>query len=282
MDSIADGLVGAEAQLTDLRLDYLLVHRPWDKPKGPMLVTEGIYAHKKCVSMPKTLRYLDRKVYYVIDPNRKRSNPYEDTLAAFDGQVSRILHRRDDSGKLLESMKGYILAGYEKDFFPSFMGDPHTAIWYFAGKQLGQFLKEQKDKFHIESQSEVVNGVSTVKLVGTLWINPNTGESRTMKLWISPERNFLPLKLQRLRNARDFAWETALYDLVQLPNGMWYPKTIRSPADPPGTAKPPFVQVYTISKISIDPLTQEFFRPEFPPNTRVLDDILKVSYATTD
>jgi len=282
VDSIADGLINAEAQFTNLRLDYVFIHKAWNNPKAAMHVTEGIYVHKKCVNMPKALRYLDRKVYYVVDPNRERSSPYEDTLAAFDGQATRILHRRDDSGKPLESMKGYILAGCEKGAFPIFMGDPHTTIWYFAGKQLGQFLKEQKDKFHIESQSELLNGVSTVKVVGTLWMDQNTGESRTMKLWISPERNFLPMKLQRLRNVRELAWETALYDLVKLPNGMWYPKTVRSPADPPGTPNPPMLQIYNISKISVDPLSEEFFRPQFPPKTRVLDDILKVSYTTTD
>ncbi len=282
VDSIADGLIATEAQFTNLRLEYVLIHRAWNKPKGPMLVTEGIYAEKKTTSKTQRLRYLHRKVYYVVDVNQERTDPHEDTLASFDGQATRILYRKNESGKSLEPMKGYILPGYEKQAFPDFMGDPHTTVCYYAGRQLGRFLKQQRDKFYVESQNEALNGIPTVKIAGTLGTSPNKGESQTMKLWISPERNFLPLKIQRLRSGGELSWETELCDLVQLPNGMWYPKIIRSPADPPGTPKPPMLQIYNISKISIDPLPDKFFEFKFPPNTRVIDDILKITYITKD
>ncbi len=279
VDTIAEGLLAAEAQFTDLRLDYVFTHRAWNKPKGPRLVVKAVYAQKMSKNTPKRLRYLGRK-HSIVDPNTKKVTPGQETLASFDGQATIILYRKDESGKQMNPMKGYILAGYKHNHFPTVYMDPHTKIWYYHKKLLlGDFLKKFRQVFRIESESESLDGISTVKLVGT-WADPYNGVKFTMKLWVATERNFLPLKRQIMRADGEMLTETALYDLVQLPNGMWYPKTIRSPADPPGIQKPRLAHIYNISKISTDAIQDEFFKPEFPPNTRVLDDILKVSYTT--
>jgi len=279
VDAVADGLLAAEARLMNLRLEYVLTRSTWNEPNRPKLVIEAVYAQKRSENAPGRLRYLDCK-HTIVSPSKKQVAFRVDMLASFDGQVTTILYRKDESGESLEPMKGYILNGYKSGPFPTALGDPHTKIWYFAGRHLGTFLKEHRDKFHVESDSKVLNGISTIEVVGTLWADPNTGKSRTMKLWVSPERNFLPLKFQLVRANGELAWETALYDLMQLPNGIWYPKTIRSPADPPGMRDPQILEIHSISKISIDPLPDDFFRPKFPPGTRVLDNILNASYTT--
>jgi len=275
VDTIADGLLEAEARLSDIRLDYVFTHRAWNEPNRPKVVVEGMYAQKTSKTMSKRLRYLERRDS-IVNPNTGKVTLGEDSIASFNGEVTTILHRRTRSGEPMEPMKGYILASYDSKWFGRYDKDPHTKIWYHGTKmRLGGVLKKFKDQFHIESESEVLDGISTVKLVGTL----GAGKI-SMKLWVSPERNFLPLKRQIMRTGGRFLSETALYDLVQLPNGMWYPKTVRSPADPPGFPNPRIVHIYNISKISIEPIPEEFFTPDFPPNTRVYDEILKASYTT--
>jgi hypothetical protein len=145
---------------------------------------------------------------------------------------------------------------------------------------LAAFLKKYAAEFRVESQSESVDGIAAARLVGT-WQDSHNGKIFTMKLWVSPERSFLPLKRQIIASDGTMLSETALYDLVQLPNGMWYPKTIRSPAEPSGIPQPSVAHIYEISRILIDPIPEGFFTPTFPPNTRVVDDILKVTYITT-
>jgi|GEM_PF-3484425 len=272
INSISQGILEAEAQLTDLRLDYVFTHRAWDKPQGPKLVVECVYAHRVAPDQSKRQLFLERKHSTVNSQEQLLAG--EHIVASFDGEATRILYRKTKAGKPLDPMKGYVLPGYKKDFFPTIYQNPHNKIWYFAGMNLGEFLRQHKDQFHIESQSEILNETSTVKLVGT-WKDPFHGRSTTMKLWVSPERGFLPLKQQVLRTNTDMLSETALYDLIQLPNGLWYPRRILSPADPPGIAKPAIFHCYDIRKISIEPLTKEFFTLAFPPGTRVIDDLLK-------
>lgn len=279
LDSIADGLLSAEARLSDLRLEYVFTHKAYKKSNGPKMVAKCIYAQKRLKDSPKVLRYLDKKVSFV-DPNRKDLILKEDFQVSFDGQATRLLYRRDESGKLLKPMEGYIIADYDKSWFGSYDKDPHTTIWYIAGKQWGQFIKEYKDKFYIEGEAEILNGISTVKLQGTMLTNPKHNTVNTFKIWISPERNFLPLKWQRLRSNGELAWEVELCDLMQLPNGMWYLKTIRTPAEPPGNPDFEIALTYEISEISIDPIPKELFTPEFPPNTHVRDTIQNISYTT--
>jgi len=278
IDTIAEGLLGAEAQFTDLRLDYndqRCVYRDGNSI-CPFRIVKAVYAQKVSKqdpndpNKPKKLRYLDRKSY-LIDQNTKQITLVEDTLSTFNGKGTTVLNRKAKRGKL---MRAVILEGYDPNQFPAYDMDPHTKIWY-CGKKIGRILKENRKTFRTESEAELLDGVSTIKLTGTF-----ADGKITMKLWISPERNFLPLKRQISKTGGRLLSETALYELVQLPNGMWYPKIIRSPDEPPGAPNPRMTQVYNISKISIEPITEEFFSPEFSPGTYVIDDINKVSYTT--
>jgi hypothetical protein len=267
VDNIADGMLEAEAKFTDLRLEYVQIGGPSNEPNGPINIAKATYAQK----MPKRLRYLDINVSST-NLKTQESILVADIRASYDGEVTAILDRKVESG---EPMRGAVLAGYESSQFPAISMDPHTEIWYFNNKFIGNILKENRNTFRIESESEALDGASAVKLTGTIWDGV-----LTLKLWVSPERGFLPLKRQVMQTGGRFYSETALYDLVQLPNGMWYPKTIQSPADPPGAHNFVYTTTCNISKISIDPIPKEFFTPDFPPNTYVIDDVLKTSYTT--
>lgn len=274
VDAITEGLLAAESQFADLRVDYTTSRRNWREPNQPFRRTEAIYAYKTVPTQEenKRLRYFDLKAF-LVDPNAKSTELKEDTLTSFNGEKTIILHRKAESGK---PKKGFIFSGYASRYFSNFDRDPHTKIWYFDGRPLGQILKQNRDTFRIVSKSEILDGISTVKLVGTIW-----HEKVTMTLWVSPERNFLPMKRQFVKTGgARLLMGTVLHDLIQLPNGAWYPKKIQSPAVPLGDPTPAYFLIYEVSKISIAPIPKEFFSPEFTPNTHVIDDILKVSYTT--
>ena len=165
-----------------------------------MLVTQATFAQKISKRSAERLRYLDSEVH-VVDPNTKNRSLQDHTLASFNGEATVILHRKVNPGK---PMKGYVLSGYKSDAFGGYASDPHTKIWYYHRKMsLGAFLKKNAFEFRVESQSEAVDDIPATKLVGT-WQDSHNGRSFTMKLWISPERNFLPLKCQIMRR-RDHA-----------------------------------------------------------------------------
>jgi len=279
VESIADALLEAEAKFTDLQLKYISTGMSPDDPNGRINTAESVYAQKIIQNKDgkKRLRYQKLKVTSVESKSGQRTLVW-DTMASYNGQVTRFLNNKVEQGK---PMEGIIKDGYNRRYFPVLAEDPHTKIWYSGGgdRLLGNFLKESKDKFHIESHSELVNGISTVKVVGEL-VKAKTGKSLILKLWVSPEHNFLPLKRQRVLDSGELTWEVGLYDLIELPNGLWYPKTIQSPAEPPGRPDAPWLSVCEILEISVDPITEKFFTLEFPLNTRVSDEVLGVSYTT--
>jgi hypothetical protein len=93
---------------------------------------------------------------------------------------------------------------------------------------------------------------------------------------VSPHFGFLPLKTQFLR-VRDnkLGTEIVLSDLIQLPNGLWYPQRIRT-----GSPDPKEAITYTITRISIEPIPGEVFTPKIPPGTFVHDHVAGLVYTT--
>lgn len=274
VDTIVEGLLAAEAQFADLQVDYIASRRNWREPNQPFEKTQATYAHKTDPTQKENKRfcYFDLKVF-LVDPNSKSSKLLENTLVSFDGERTIVLDRKAESGKAKE---GFIFAGYTSKYFQSYHKDPHTKIWYFDGQPIGQILKQNRDTFRIVSKSEILNGISTAKLVGTIWHG-----KLTMTLWVSLERNFLPLKTQFAKSDGErLSMGTILLDLVKLPNELWYPRKIQSPEVPLTDPNPAYFLTYEITKVSTEPIPEGFFNPEFPPDTHVIDDILKVSYTT--
>lgn len=268
VDTIAEGLLAAEAKFTDLQLDYLKTsYTPETKRRRSV---EAQYAEKILTTQntTKRLKYLNRRVS-TVDSHTNQTTLQKDDLVSFDGEATTVLDRLVDANK---PMNASIYAGYKPELFPTLDRDPHTTIWFLGPRDLlGDLIKKNRDTFRIESESEIVNGILTVKLTGTI-----ANGKATLKLWVSPEHNFLPMKRQIIRNQDGWLLsETLLSNLVKLPNGMWYPEAIQH-----GNPNPELAHIYSISRISIEPISEDFFSPQLPPNTHVYDDILKISYTT--
>jgi hypothetical protein len=269
VEDIAAALSEGAYALPNLRVEY--TDTRVDSNGVPRLLVESVYAEKLLTKggQRQRLRY-QRVKASIIDANGQ-AIPHNDTLSGYNGQASIYVDHMSDP------IEGYVRPGYDPNFFHTFYMDPHTKIWYFAAMPLGQFILRYRDGFEIKGQ-ELLDDVSTIKLVGS-WTDPYNGVDFTMNLWVAPERNFLPLKSEVMYTHGRMLTQIVCRDLVQLPNGHWYPKEIQIPGDD-FPRSPHTVHIYHISRISIDPIPEEFFTPDFPPDIRVYDEILGIRYRT--
>ncbi len=277
VNGIANGMQAAEQKFTDVRLNYTTLTTKWEDPNGPANIVEALYA-EKCIQEPngqKRPQYHDVRAC-ALDPQTGKCDVFWDKLSIFDGVATTALRRKLEPDEPFdEPMVATIVVGYDSNEFGGYYVDPHTKIWYLGGISFAGLLKENSETFNIENPSEFLKGIPCVKLVGSF-----ASGKGTLRLWVSPEKGFLPLKCQVIDSAGRWRYESELDDLIQLPSGMWYPKTIRSPAEAPGGPNPAWREIYHISEISLQPIQQQFFTPDFPPNTRVFDEVLGICYVT--
>jgi len=258
----AEGLSAGEAAFTNLQFEYV---SQWQMrlENGPNVMhrVEGTYAKK----LLGALRYQDTK-FFRINADNGDVNIFIDECASYDGNTTRILDRNVRAGK---PKHGYIRPGYDPNQFKKVDFDPYSTIWNQGKRSLASFVQQNKETFQTEQEKEIVGDVPTIKLVGSF-----ADGKLMMKLWLSPERNFLPMKKQ-IFNVKDgkLMSETVLSNLIQLPNGLWFPKSIRS-----GSPDPQWAIYQEISNISIDPISEKLFTPEFPPDTEVVDEVLSLRY----
>ena len=263
IDKIAEGLSKGEASFTDLRLEYVSQERVHMKNGSHVIHrVEATYAQKN----PGPFRYLERKTSR-INVDSGDVNVYVDGWACYDGNATNILDRKvRAAGK---PNHGYVQFGYDSNQFPLIDIDPYNNIWFHGKRSLSSIIQQNKRSFQVEQKIESVDGIPTIKVVG------NFADSKlTMKLWISPERNFLPLKRQVFRTETGtMIAEMVLSDLVHLPNGLWFPQSIRS-----GSPDPEYALYQEITHISVDPIPEKSFAPDFPAGTDVSDEVLGINY----
>jgi hypothetical protein len=270
VDNVVERLSSSEAAFNDLRLEYVSHWREPNQKDGShnnidsnvFMRIEATYAQKR-----PGLRYLEKK-YYRINTDTGEITVYADDIVSYDGNATYILDKNIRPGK---TKRGSVRPGYEPNWFSGLYIDPYTNIWTFGSgkKSLASKIRENKGTFRIEQGIESLEGVPTIKLVGTI-----SSGLITKKVWVSPERDFLPLKSQTFRgdNGRLLS-DMVLSDLVQLPNGLWFPKSICI-----GSLDPEWAWYQEITKISVDSIPVGFFALEFPKGTEVVDDILGIRY----
>jgi hypothetical protein len=283
LDDIINGLSKAEDFFanSDLRLDFVKQNKQYTKEDGSRVISrsECSYARK----FPGPLYRWEQKVYEInVDTNN--ITVVSDNSASYDGNATCILRRPDNrinKNAVLEGKPGHgtIKADFEPNLFPraipsKFRDMPfiEISIWSFGSKPLSSIIRKNKDVFHIEG-TDILEGAPVIILVGGPIMNEGFGPF-TLKYWISPQRGFLPLKMQYFRSDTGLMLsENVLSDLIQLPNGFWFAKYICGAAK--GTE---CAYQYRITNISVEPIPDGYFTAEFPEGTKVIDEILGVRY----
>jgi len=262
VDAMAEGLSAGEAAFTNLQFEYV---SQWqirlENGQDVIHRIEGTYAKK----LSGALRYQDLK-FSRINADNGDVNIISDGRASYDGNATYVLDRNVRAGK---PKHGYVRPGYDPNQFSNMNLVPHAHIWIYGKKSLASIIRQNKGTFQVEQATEMIEGIPTAKLTGVI-----ANGAFMMKLWISPERNFMPLKRQIiLVKDGKLMQEMVLSNLVQLPNGLWFPKSIRF-----GSPDPQWASYQEISKISIDPIPEKIFTPEFPADTEVVDEVLGLRY----
>jgi len=264
VEDISEALLAAYSQFDQLRYEYVQERTDLKDNVPVQSITRGTFAQRN----PEGWVYRDQQSE-VVYPTTGESKSYPGILEAFDGQRTLHLNRNVESdapkqAKIVVGPEGFIKKPH---------GMPHNYVWSFGRTPYGEIINKYKDSVKIIEQTSEVNGRKAIKLSGVVF----DGRA-TMTIWVCPELNFLPLRVHFVRHSDNRV--TTYYDtsdFIKLPNGLYYPQKLTyldSDSKPYST--------WSMSNISLEPLPVEFFRPPLPLNTHVTDNILKISYNTSD
>lgn len=255
LDEIAEALLHAESQFTDIQIDFSTVNTT---QAGVRSESTGRYAKRasdgaELISVTET----------DVDVKTGERKPGVDRISAFRQGTTTSLNRIPTA----RGPRAVLSPGRsDKDFMDE---SPHEMVWAFTRTQTySGMLKHEGSAFRVEG-TETVDGLQTVKVGGTI-----ADGKIAVTLWVCPERGYLVVRNSFRRATDEAGVDRILTDLVQLSNGMWYAKTITrvAPKDPNWRI------VQTVSKVSADPLPDAAFQIDFPANTHVTDQVLQRSY----
>jgi len=257
INDIADVLEASESQLPDIKIKYTFTYYGSDNGKDMFKVMDfGTYACKK----PEGLIMID-KAQNKFDTTGN-SNVISDLCASFNGKTTYYLNRKKRTHGI---MMANIEPGYTQTLIDE-IDNPDWSIWRIGRTHISDLLKKYSAKIQTVTE-ENFQDIKTVKLQCD--INDN---STGFTLWISPEKDFLPIKYQLFEkeSGRIFL-ERTLHDIFQLDNGRWYPRKII-------TGEGKYALCMTVDEIDTNTIPSEFFTLEFPPNTHVTDHIVGITY----
>jgi len=257
INDVTNILKASEAQLPDMKIKYTFTYYGTDNGKDMIkLIDSGIYACKK----PEGLIMIDKaKTKFDTAGNSKI---IWDTYASFNGKATFYLDRKK---RAYDIMMANIEPGYMQTLIDA-KDNPDWSIWRIGRTHISDFLKDHSTKIQIISE-EIIQNEKTVKLQ----CSNTDSNSIDFILWISPEKDFLPIKYQWILKDYGRIFERTLCDLFQLNNGRWYPRKIIV-----GDKKNGWLM--NIDNIDTNSIPKEFFTLKFPPNTHVTDHIVGTTY----
>jgi hypothetical protein len=232
-------------------------------------ISEATYSH----DLSRGLRLRQSRTR-IIDPNDPAKEHEENMSVSFNGQSTFAF---TGPSVYKKEKEGFVLKGFNKSYFSALYANPYSMTWCVGGgiKKWTQVIEQNIADFKIESTSEFIEGLPVIEMAGYT----DNGRTKCV-LWICPERNYLPLK-QQIWDAKEsrLIQEVGLYELKQLPNGIWFPMLIKFPAEPPAIPDAKVKITQSVLTISIEP--NKDFSLDFPPDTYVIDEVNEVSYRIT-
>jgi hypothetical protein len=260
VESIIKLMNAYEEQLDSFKLEYEYIG--YADTQGSREFEEGSFARKASEG------------YVLNDFIKYAGKTYDDKKyvegigAAFNGQSTWYLeHEKNKNGYYM----GAVFDGLVGNHFKSF-NNPHYRIWYFNYKnKFSDNLANPEGKAKIQ-KTELIDGVETIQ------INYKAASGfYDCNIWVSPERNFMPIKYEHYRtDTGELSWTTKWENFKKLSNGMWYPMRIAMTGK--DAANP---AVITVKRMDVTPLSKDDFVIKFPEFTHVTDHVAGISYVTT-
>jgi hypothetical protein len=261
---IAEALLAVEAKFTDIKIEYTLSSSSLKSSNSEQTKTQFVFARK----MPEGWMYLSNRPFSQ-EMGKTESLADISTLVIYNGTTTLQYYNKSDSTVQSGQRRVEIFPGRNDRLMKHFVNNVHMSIWGF-GDSYGNIIKE--NNFNVVDQIAVLRGYRTVKLAGSF--SKGNGQ---MTLWICPELNFLPIKVEMIRLSDKTDTIRTLSDFIKLSNGLYYPRKVVF-NDPNSK----YWAEMAISYISIEPLAQDFFKPVLIDNTHVSDHVIHRSYTTSD
>jgi hypothetical protein len=176
-----------------------------------------------------------------------------------------------------------------KRFMPSLILSPlgfsvlRLSFSKVAGNEPLSAVLRRKEFVHLDNTVEKVNGFNTIRADFLIRSDdPKTNKRVYLRVYFSVEHGYTPIRYEHIRLGRPesgkpeiVAGTIEVNSLEQVAEGLWFPSggTISSPDDKQAN-------VYrATSKIVVNQgLTDEHFDIEFPPGTKVRDEIRDTEY----
>lgn len=196
----------------------------------------------------------------VVDVENERGDKLTaNERSSYNGEVAKHL-----------SLSGQIPDGTitkRKDFMPSWQVSPMAfSILAFYPELLSEQLRQRKEDFRLEDGIRKVNGFDTICLD---FLAKNGKPYR--QVYLSVDHGYAPVRLAYVSPIDgSVAASKEILELREIAKGIWFP--VR------GTV-PDSNNVYEAKKVQVNRgLTKDDFDIQFPPGTRVVDEILGLEY----
>lgn len=258
---VFEAMKAADAQLTDLRLRYTRDSPHHEKGSVLRKLIEGAYAQK----LPEGWIY-QSSVRQLSDPvtNQSQKHNLPNQIATFDGTVTTVLQTdaNDKGVRVAEIHPGRVEKFFPKD------ENPHMHVYRAsAAMTFEEYLSP--DSLTMAPDTELVGDIPCLSIAG------RAAGGNSVRVWVAPSRSFLPIKMT-IELPGYGAYQQELSELIQLENGMWYPKRITRGLPNKSDALTTFV----IHEASTKVLQHSEFEVLFPPGTRVGDVVNNRTYTT--
>ena len=142
-------------------------------------------------------------------------------------------------------------------------------ILRFERKPLSKRLRE-KELVSIDNTIKTVNGFEIIHV--DLFVPINNKKILSKRVYFSVDHCLTPVKIEYF-NGRKVGLAVEVFELAQVAEALWFPKKGRLA---PSTGR---AYVYEASKVALNQgLTNDYFNIEFPPGTKVRDEIKGIEY----
>ncbi|MBN2267303.1 MAG: hypothetical protein JW725_03100 [Candidatus Babeliaceae bacterium] len=255
-------LKSAEQQFPNISFDYTSQMK---LPNGREYEKRTITGHVAKTSQGYIFNE-EQRVYTNSTQQTQKEEP--GYIFAYNGDRIFQLDRQTDENRHNSMMHASIHED-KKTIAPILSRLPDAYIWKFGEVYFSDLLVDDEYGMEIVSNQEQLNGESAVLLEG------NAGDGLKLLLWLSSEKNFMPLRVKMIREKDNYAIDLNYGNYVKMSNGLYYPQRVFW-IGPDGAVS----NEISIENISIAPIPDELFTPEAPPNTHITDHLLKIAYTT--
>ena len=267
LETISAALKSAEDRCANLRFDCVAEFPQYKEVEGELQLIGYTKEEYRCGrKQPEGFLFNEFKKYEGED--RESLKLTKHVLNSFNGRETVCLDYRVNM--IYNEM--YIHPDFKAKVFSYPPENPILLLWHLdTDIRLADVLVEPEWNFTIVGQ-EKCEGVQAFKLVGY----KKEWKDVVLEVWVAPDYGYMPVRHHVLNKSENRVGILRRYeDYVRLSNGVWFPQRIM------GGEKDEWGG-WLYKNINISPVPADFFMPEIPNMTKVVNRVTGESYLKAD